>query len=510
MSIFYHSTRSRADLVTSKKAIAQGIAPDGGLYITDSVAEKSLDLAAVCNMDFAGVARLVLHSLFDDFSASEISDCVEAAYGSSFTSPLVCPVSPLGGTDWLLELYHGPTCAFKDVALQMLPQLMVRAAAANSAEDADQANAGANRGPQNIMIVTATSGDTGKAALAGFAGVPNVGITVFYPEGGVSDIQRLQMVTQLGSNVEVCAVQGNFDDVQTQVKRIFGNTTMAERLRTQNVVLSSANSINIGRLVPQIVYYFSTYAQLVKNGTIQVGDPIEFCVPTGNFGDVLAGYFAKLMGLPVKRFVVASNQNNVLTEFLNTGTYNRLRPFHKTISPSMDILVSSNLERLLYLKSGGDTELISYLMHQLATRGSYTISAELLASIKQDFACGCANDVETRQTISETWSEKHVLIDTHTAVALAVEKRRASEGTPRVILSTANPYKFSADVLSALGQDVCGMDGFACMDALQELTGVPAPEQLSQLRSASELHRGVCTVDGMSDVVEAACSRCFA
>lgn len=512
MSIFYHSTRSCADLVTSKKAITQGIAPDGGLYITDSVAEKNLDLAAVCSMDFASVARLVLGTLFDDFSATEIADCVEAAYGSTFASPEVCPVTPLAGNDWLLELYHGPTCAFKDVALQMLPQLMVRAAASTSADPGIASAIGSTTATdaQNIMIVTATSGDTGKAALAGFANVDNVGITVFYPEGGVSDIQRLQMVTQLGSNVEVCAVQGNFDDVQTQVKRIFGNHTMAKRLSSQNVVLSSANSINIGRLVPQIVYYFTSYAQLVRKGAIAVGDPVEFCVPTGNFGDVLAGYFAKLMGLPASRFVVASNKNDVLTEFLSTGTYNRLRPFHKTISPSMDILVSSNLERLLYLKSGGDTELISYLMHQLATRGSYTIAPELLKSIQQDFTCGSADDAQTRQTIADTWSQQHVLIDTHTAVALAVEKNQSSEGVPRVILSTANPYKFSADVLSALGQNVAGMDGFACMDALQQLTGVPAPEELSALRDASELHRGVCAVDGMADVVEAACSRCFA
>ena len=365
MAVAYHSTRSSDHTVLAKQAILQGIAPDGGLYIQDSIGEKPLDLAKVCAQGFKATAFDVLSALLDDYSAEELTRCIEGAYGSQWDTQAITPVSAIG-EDWLLELFHGPTSAFKDVALQMLPRLMSVAredADIASAVDAEGAAGVAATAGKSIMIVTATSGDTGKAALEGFKDVPGMGITVFYPEGKVSDIQRLQMVTQKGSNVAVCAVKGNFDDAQNAAKAIFANKELAHELAGKGTVLSSANSINIGRLAPQVTYYFDAYAQLVAKGTIAQGQKVTFCVPTGNFGDVLAGYFAKEMGLPVERLIVASNSNKVLTDFLETGVYDRRRAFEKTISPSMDILVSSNLERLLYLASGKDTELVSYLMN---------------------------------------------------------------------------------------------------------------------------------------------------
>ena len=491
--MFYHSTRSSLESVTSKQAILTGIAPDGGLFVADWIAEKSIDLAKVCSQGFLDNAKLVLGTLLPDYTADEICACVEAAYGKQWDSPEVCPVTPLG-KDWLLELYHGPTCAFKDVALQMLPQLM------------SVARAGDGR---DIMIVTATSGDTGKAALDGFAGVPHTGVTVFYPDGKVSDVQRLQMVTQVGTNVAVCAVRGNFDDCQSEVKSIFADAELKARLAEKNVVLSSANSINVGRLAPQVTYYFDSYAQLVRAGAIALGDEVTYCVPTGNFGDVLAGYYAKMLGLPVRRLVVASNSNDVLCDFINTGTYNRLRPFNKTISPSMDILVSSNLERLLYYVSGGDCELVASLMSDLAEKGSYTVPAEVLTKIQETFACGRANDEATEAKIRETWENLGVLIDTHTAVAKCVLDELPADGSARVCLSTASPYKFSSDVLASLGTDTCGMNDFACMDALAHTTKTEAPQQLSGLRAGIVLHEDVCDRQKMGAFVEGSCARVF-
>ena len=493
MNSFYHSTRSKENPVTSKQAILAGIAPDGGLYVADWLGEEKLDLAAVCGQTFQATARKVLGALLPDFTAEELAGCVEAAYGDQWGSPAVCPVAPLG-SDWLLELYHGPTSAFKDVALQMLPQLM-RVSREGDGRD--------------VMIVTATSGDTGRAALEGFAGVPHTGVTVFYPEGKVSDIQYLQMATQAGDNVAVCAVRGNFDDCQGEVKRIFADAELAGRVAERGGVLSSANSINVGRLAPQVTYYFDSYAQLVRAGAVAMGNEVTYCVPTGNFGDVLAGYYAKLLGLPVRKLVVASNENNVLTDFLTTGTYDRRRPFNKTISPSMDILVSSNLERMLYYFCGGDCELVSSLMADLAEKGSYTVPADVLARIQEVFACGCADDGETRREIAETWRGLGVLIDPHTAVAKSVLDRLEPDGSVRVCLSTASPYKFSADVLASLGEPHEGMTGFECMDALQAKTGTSAPAQLSALRSAEVLHDAVCDREKMGAFVESACARVF-
>lgn len=338
-----------------------------------------------------------------------------------------------------------------------------------------------------------------------------MGITVFYPEGKVSDIQRLQMVTQKGSNVAVCAVKGNFDDAQNAAKAIFANKELAHELAGKNTVLSSANSINIGRLAPQVTYYFDAYAQLVAKGAITQGQKVTFCVPTGNFGDVLAGYFAKEMGLPVDRLIVASNSNKVLTDFLETGIYDRRRVFEKTISPSMDILVSSNLERLLYLASGKDTELVSYLMNQLVTKGIYTAPAQVMDTIRETFDAGFATDDQTRETIRSTWENCRVLIDPHTAVAKHVLDRVSRQaGNVRVCLSTASPYKFSSDVLAALGHSTAGLDDFACMHTLAEITGTNPPFQLSSLNDNVIIHTDVREKEQLASYVSEACGRIFA
>lgn len=493
MKTFYHSTRGKDDLVTSKQAIRAGLAPDGGLYVSDRLGEDRLDPRDLADRSFHDSARWVLGRLLGDYSTEEIDECVRAAYAGNFDTPAVVPLSRLG-QGWLLELHHGPTCAFKDIALQILPHLMLKARSGDE---------------EDVMIVTATSGDTGKAALAGFAGVAGCGVTVFYPEGKVSDIQHLQMATQAGSNVAVCGIEGTFDDAQGQVKRIFADAQLARRLAEKNVRLSSANSINIGRLAPQVSYYLDAYAQLLRAGAIAAGDEVDFCVPTGNFGDVLAGYFAKRMGLPVGRLIVASNSNKVLTDFIGTGIYDRRREFVKTISPSMDILVSSNLERLLYYLADGDCEQVARLMSDLEEKGCYRLPRALHERLRESFDAGFASDEETRSTIRRSWEDEHVLIDPHTAVARCVQERIAGGGHQRVCLSTANPYKFSADVLEALGKDPQGGDGFACMDRLQELTGVGAPSQLSFLRDAPILHDSLCAKGEMTHFVERACARAF-
>ncbi len=496
MKTFYHSTRSADEAVTSKQAILTGIAPDGGLYVSDQLGEKKLDLADIVAKNYHAIARDVLSTLLSDYTDEEVASCVAGAYADNFDTSLVTPLAPVGN-DWLLELWHGPTCAFKDVALQMLPRLM--SVARKSTDDKG-----------GVMIVTATSGDTGKAALEGFADVDGCGVTVFYPAGKVSDIQRLQMVTQKGANVAVAGIRGTFDDAQTQVKNIFADRELAKRLADKGVVLSSANSINVGRLVPQVTYYFDAYAQLVKGGSIACGDAVDFCVPTGNFGDVLAGYFAKQLGLPVGQLIVASNTNKVLTDFIQTGTYDRRRDFVKTISPSMDILVSSNLERLLYYLTGGDCERVASWMRDLSEKGVYTLPADLMDKMRETFSCGYATDIETGSTIASTWEDEGMLIDPHTAVGKCVLDRIPFEGRQRVCLSTANPYKFSADVLEALGHDVSSLDDFGCMDALQQLTDVSAPLQLSALRKAEVRHESVCEKAEMSAFVEDACTRIFA
>lgn len=495
----YHSTRSHEAPLTSKEAIRRGIAPDGGLYVSDELGCTQIPLAGLSEMGYLNLAREVLAALLTDYAPEEIAACVSEAYEETFADAEITPVRSLapantdGVPTHVLELWHGPTSAFKDVALQMLPRLMARTGSNDGTGD------------EKIMIVTATSGDTGKAALAGFADAPGVGISVFYPEGKVSRVQELQMSTQEGANVAVCGVRGNFDDAQTAVKQIFADRELAERLATQGVMLSSANSINVGRLVPQVVYYFAAYAQLLRSGDISCGDEVEFCVPTGNFGDILAGYYAKRLGLPVARLIVASDANNVLFDFLTTGTYDRKRPFFTTTSPSMDILVSSNLERMLYYLSDGDVELVSRLMGQLADEGSYTLPNELLSKIQEVFACGWADEDEVARAIKACWDENGYLIDPHTACGHHVLSHMpAIPGSKaRILLSTANPYKFPRAVASALGL-FCPPDDFACMQVLEKATGTCAPAQLAELQDKPVLHTDVVDIDGMASFVEQA------
>ena len=501
----YHSTRSRTAQLSAKEAIRRGIAPDGGLYVSDELGQSKIDLEGLANKDYFELAREVLGTLLPDYTADEIAACVDEAYGSTFASDEVTPVVDLKGVAgeadqgsapaYVMELWHGPTSAFKDVALQMLPRLMARTSA-NAEGAADK-----------IMIVTATSGDTGKAALAGFADAPGCGITVFYPEGKVSRVQELQMITQEGANVSVCAVRGNFDDAQSAVKLIFADRGLADRLAAAGVQLSSANSINVGRLVPQVVYYFAAYAQLLRAGKIQPGDAVEFCVPTGNFGDILAGYYAQRLGLPVAKLIVASDKNNVLFDFLTTGTYDRQRPFYTTTSPSMDILISSNLERMLYYLADGDCELVAGLMTQLA-QGSYNVPAELLAKIQAVFGCGWANEDQVAAAIKDCWDRNGYLIDPHTACGYHVlgQVPAASDAKARVVLSTASPYKFPRAVAGSLGL-FCPPDDFACMKVLEKATGTVAPAQLSELQQKPVLHDAVVDIDGMGGFVEQAAAK---
>ena len=501
----YHSTRSRTAQLSAKEAIRRGIAPDGGLYVSDELGQSKIDLEGLANKDYFELAREVLGTLLPDYTADEIAACVDEAYGSTFASDEVTPVVDLKGVAgeadqgsapaYVMELWHGPTSAFKDVALQMLPRLMARTSA-NAEGAADK-----------IMIVTATSGDTGKAALAGFADAPGCGITVFYPEGKVSRVQELQMSTQEGANVSVCAVRGNFDDAQSAVKRIFADRGLADRLAAAGVQLSSGNSINVGRLVPQVVYYFAAYAQLLRAGKIQPGDTVEFCVPTGNFGDILAGYYAQRLGLPVAKLIVASDKNNVLFDFLTTGTYDRQRPFYTTTSPSMDILISSNLERMLYYLADGDCELVAGLMTQLA-QGSYNVPAELLAKIQAVFGCGWADEDQVAAAIKDCWDRNGYLIDPHTACGYHVlgQVPAASDAKARVVLSTASPYKFPRAVAGSLGL-FCPPDDFACMKVLEKATGTVAPAQLSELQQKPVLHDAVVDIDGMGGFVEQAAAK---
>ena len=489
MTSMYHSTRHADACVSAKRAVLNGLASDGGLYVTDALGETKIDLERVVANTYRENAAYILGTLLDDYSAEEIESCVEAAYQGTFETDDVAPVVKVGDA-FVLELFRGPTSAFKDVALQMLPQLMSRAAQ------------GAG---EKIMILAATSGDTGKAALAGFANTPGLGITVFYPHNGTSEIQRLQMVTQAGDNVAVAAVEGNFDDTQSAVKRIFGDEALRERLAAKNTVLSSANSINIGRLAPQVVYYFDAYAQLVRAGEIACGDAVEFCVPTGNFGDVLAGYFAKRMGLPVGKLIVASNCNNVLSDFLTEGVYDRNREFFKTISPSMDILISSNLERLLYYASDGAADFVAGLMDDLAKTGRYRVPDEVLARIQETFACGWASDEQAEAAMKECYEATGYVLDPHTACAWHVSKMHPhTEGVLRVVLSTASPYKFCHDVCEALELSA-PQDDFACMRELEGASATKAPAALAALENADERFGDVIAVGDMPSYVEAKC-----
>ena len=482
MEKIYVSTRDQNRKMTSKQAILEGISKDGGLYVWPDIDTVKIDLNTICEQYYKENAYTILQPLLPDFSEEELKTCIENAYGHSFSSPDITPVKKVDDV-YVLELFHGPTSAFKDVALTLLPQLM---------------SAALKAGDQKAMILTATSGDTGKAALEGFKDVDRIGICVFYPHQKVSQIQYRQMATQQGKNVKVYAIKGNFDDAQSKVKSLFLDEDLRKKAEAQNVILTSANSINIGRLVPQIVYYFESYKYLVNHGTIQLGDPVSFSVPTGNFGDVLAGYYAYMMGLPVKKFYVASNANHVLTDFLTTGVYDRNRAFVQTISPSMDILISSNLERLLYYMSGKDTKLVSQCMSDLSKTGRYQIPDTLLQKIQSLFGCAYLDDKQTKETIATVYQESKVILDPHSAIAYQVAKDAKEK--PIVALATASPYKFSQDVLDALHQN--STDELEAMKQLQTICSDPIPKGLKALESLEIRHKEVISVEQMKDVVE--------
>lgn len=471
--MYYKSTRNSSVNVTSAQAIAQGISKDGGLFVPSEIPAVSMDdIKALGEMTYAQRALFVFSKYLTDFSEGEIRYCVENAYNDkNFDTDNIAELAHLFDGTYMLELWHGPTCAFKDMALQILPYLLTTSAKKL------QLN-------KKIVILVATSGDTGKAALEGFKDVPDTEILVFYPEDGVSAMQKKQMTTQEGENVGVCAIKGNFDDAQNGVKAIFTNEEIAVKLSENSMMFSSANSINWGRLAPQIIYYVSTYAQLVKDGEINAGEKINIVVPTGNFGNILAGYYAKKMGVPVNKLICASNANNVLTDFIRTGIYDRNRPFHTTISPSMDILISSNLERLLYHLCGENDAQIREWFGALSQSGRYEVTDEVKAVLKEEFYAGCCDDVQTKACIKEIYDKYSYTCDTHTAVAVKVyEDYKAATGdtTKTVIASTASPYKFSGSVLDAIGVDT-NADEFTLVDKLYEASKLPVPASLAALK----------------------------
>lgn len=486
----YVSTREGKCPVSAAQAIVRGISPDGGLYVPLEFPVFTCDeIASMEGMRYTQLAAFILRHWLVGFADIRIASMCEAAY-QRFTAPRVTPVHSLDARRHVLELYHGPTSAFKDVALQLLPHLLV--------ESAQQVGE-----QRDILILVATSGDTGKAALEGFADVPGVRICVFYPEGGVSEVQRLQMATQQGENTHVVAVHGNFDDAQSGVKRLFTDPAIAAQLDAQGVTLSSANSINLGRLIPQIVYYFSAYAQLTANGAINSGDAVNIVVPTGNFGNILAAAYAKNMGLPVKKLVCASNSNNVLSEFIQTGVYDSNREFHLTTSPSMDILISSNLERMLYEIAGRDAGAVQGWMNDLKTQGRYEITGQPLETLQNLLWGDWAGEEEVAQTIAKTWRDDRYLIDPHTAVALCVHQKyvqATGDDAPAVIASTASPYKFGTAVLGAVLENPAQLpqDEFECLNLLAERSGQQIPEGIASLKALQVRHTAVCDIQDMA------------
>lgn len=488
----YNSTRNRSVSVSAAQAIAQGISADGGLFVPESLPQYSYeDLCKLKEMTYQGRAQRILSDFLTDFTQPEIEESVREAYSpNKFGGEHPAPLALQQNGDknmYVLELWHGPTCAFKDMALQILPHLLTKSMSKVS-------------GGKKAVILVATSGDTGKAALEGFRDVAGTEIMVFYPQDGVSPMQERQMNTQEGGNVHVCAIQGNFDDAQTGVKKIFTDPACGQKLAEHNMMFSSANSINWGRLLPQIVYYFSAYCDLMGTGEMDYeGEKVNIVVPTGNFGNILAAYYAMKMGLPVNKLICASNENNVLTDFIRTGVYNKNRPFHTTSSPSMDILVSSNLERLLYLVSQ-DASCVERLMRELNTQGWYQVSGWMLEQLRAVFGCGCCDDAGAAEVIGRVWREHKYLCDPHTAVAWAVAEKHTREGVPMVVLSTASPYKFPAAVLHALGE-ASGDDEFAMMEQLHALTGMDIPKNLRGLEGRPVLHTDVIDKDAMLDYV---------
>ncbi len=476
--IKYQSTRMKTENRTFTEAVLQGISPDGGLYVPTHFPKLDIHSTEFTTMDYQQLAESIFTPFMSELSSDMIQSDVKNAYDTKFKSSDIVPIRTLGEASFI-ELFHGKTQAFKDMALSILPYFMLTSIAHNKSED-------------SVLILTATSGDTGKAALEGFADVPGIDIAVFYPTDGVSDIQKKQMTTQSGDNVHVFGINGNFDDAQTAVKTLFNDEELKALLGERGYRFSSANSINIGRLLPQIIYYFNSYKLLVNAGTVKLGDAINICVPTGNFGNLLAAYYAMQMGLPVHKFICASNQNHILTDFINTGIYNTNRAFHTTTSPSMDILISSNLERLLYHLSGGDTDLIQHLMNELKSSGKYEVPSSIKAALEQ-FYGGYADESKTQLEIKTTFTQEHYLIDPHTAVAYSVYKdyvKATDDHTHTLIAATASPYKFADSVLEALGHDASEGTPFDRIRKLSEITGTVIPKEIAALESAEVKHDG--------------------
>lgn len=490
MDIMYQSTRSKSKPITASQAILKGLADDGGLYVPVSVPKLMLDVKALSKMSYQETAYEVMKLFFTDFTEEELKNCINKAYDKKFDTEEIAPLIYADGA-YYLELFHGATIAFKDMALSILPHLLTTAARKNQVKD-------------EIVILTATSGDTGKAALAGFADVEGTKIIVFYPKDGVSPIQEKQMVTQKGKNTFVIGIKGNFDDAQNGVKAMFNNKELAAELKAKGYRFSSANSINIGRLVPQIVYYVYSYANLYRNGKIGENEEINVAVPTGNFGNILAAYYAKSMGLPINRLICASNDNKVLFDFFQTGVYNKNREFILTSSPSMDILISSNLERLIFQIAGCDAEKTSEFMEALGTKGEYTITGAMKDRMK-DFIGGYATEQETALTIKKLYEENGYVIDTHTGVASCVyQKYRTASGddAKTVIASTASPYKFTRSVMNAIDIGYDSMSDFELVDELSKIAGTEVPQAIEEIRSAPVLHSTVCEAGQMQKTVE--------
>jgi len=493
------STRGN-ERVQPSQAILRGLAPDGGLYVPETFPEFSMEtIMDLAEASYEERALKILSGFLPDFTVNELKEAIHGAYGTGFDDARIAPLVKLDERTYSLELWHGPTLAFKDMALQLLPHLLTL-------------SAGKNGEKREIFILVATSGDTGKAALEGFLDVPGTRCAVFYPKDGVSKAQRLQMVTTGGRNTHVIAVEGNFDDAQSGVKRIFGSSEFARTMDEQGRVLSSANSINFGRLVPQIVYYFSAYADLIRDGQIRPGEEVNFCVPTGNFGDILAADYARRAGLPIGRLICASNTNNVLTDFIKTGSYDiSQRPFFKTVAPSMDILISSNLERLIFTLTGNDPEKTAAFMRELAEKKRYQIDEEMLNRLQAVYACGYADEVALKAEIWKRWHDQHYLMDTHTAVASAVLREyveKTGDTRKNVIVSTASPYKFGPAVLSAIGGlDVETMDDFECCVKLSALTGTKEPEVIKKLPGTPVRHDQTCAKDKMPEALLEALKR---
>ncbi len=491
----YNSTRNNELKVESAVAIKQGLSTDGGLFVPETLPKLSNDdFKKIEKLSYVERATYVLKQFLTDYMVKEVRECATKAYsGTKFEGRKVAPLVKLNESEYILELWHGPTCAFKDMALQILPHLLTTAMK-KTGED------------KTVVILVATSGDTGKAALEGFKDVEGTKIMVFYPSDGVSDIQKLQMITQEGKNVCVSGIHGNFDDAQNGVKAIFTDEKAKADLLEKNYVLSSANSINWGRLAPQIVYYISAYCDMLKNGDIKLGEKINICVPTGNFGNILAAYYAKQMGLPVNKLICASNCNNILTDFMQTGVYDRNRDFHTTISPSMDILISSNLERLLYDLCGKDDKTVNKWMNELRENGKYEVSEDVFAKIRENFWAGCCDDYFTKECVYKTNASYGYTPDTHTAVAIDVYnqyKEQTGDLTKTVIASTASPYKFNSSVLSALGKDaeMEDMDDFELLELLSETSRSKIPTNLKTLKNKKKRFNGVCDKNKMLDAV---------